>query len=593
MNLIDEIEVSYFRSFYKFKFRKLKGLNIIFGKNDAGKSNLVRALSLFFNGKPELQQDFDFDTDFCHERLAEANISEDVRKFLYVKIIFNTPKTYHKSLGEKFYIKRQWTVSRGIDYKEEISSSIPSNRRHIVTRLMNKIRFIHIPAIKDTLIFQSLLSDIHGTLSNSEVFDKAVVAFTSEVQASTKGLFANVPEDVSSKTSIAAPSQMNQLFRTLDFETSEGEGSPSKSLTRQRGDGVKARHIPELLKFISENDSYDYHIWGFEEPENSLDYIAAQSEAERFLQMANSDDIQMFVSTHSPSFYMLTDENVEKCYVSRDLNGRTTPIQGAALQTYDPEQAMSEGFYLPAVARALENVSQDQKRIEKAKEDVRQLQLELQEITKTTILTEGRTDAAILNVAWEKLNPSVPCPYNIKSCESGGGNAGSGNGGVDRLAICLKGISGDSPNIVIGLFDYDEEGVKGYKLDRNFKEVQLNGVNVKKSKYGKAYGLCLVAPNYRDDCKSFTNLPIEFMFRDEVLGTEKNGAKLELALIEKSVTFGGKEIKQSFEDVTHFKRVKNGKVEFANNIVPSFDAGQFQAFSVVFQTIAEIVKDED
>lgn len=30
MHLIDEIEISYFRSFYKFKFRDLRDLNIIF-----------------------------------------------------------------------------------------------------------------------------------------------------------------------------------------------------------------------------------------------------------------------------------------------------------------------------------------------------------------------------------------------------------------------------------------------------------------------------------------------------------------------------------------------------------------------------------
>ena len=44
MKLIKEIEVAYFRSFYKFKLRNLCDLNVIFGKNDSGKSNAIRAL---------------------------------------------------------------------------------------------------------------------------------------------------------------------------------------------------------------------------------------------------------------------------------------------------------------------------------------------------------------------------------------------------------------------------------------------------------------------------------------------------------------------------------------------------------------------
>lgn len=107
--------MSYFRSFYKFKIRHLKDLNIIFGKNDSGKSNIVRALNLFFSGTPDHNQPFEFPIDFCEQRSAESEAAEDVRKFLYVKITFNTPPSFQKSLGKKFYVKRQWTVSRGAD----------------------------------------------------------------------------------------------------------------------------------------------------------------------------------------------------------------------------------------------------------------------------------------------------------------------------------------------------------------------------------------------------------------------------------------------------------------------------------------------
>lgn len=312
MRLIEEVEISYFRSFYKFKIRDMKDLNIIFGKNDSGKSNIVRALNLFFSGSPDHAQNFEFPIDFNERRLAESTSSDDVRKFLYVKITFNTPGNYQPSLGKQFYVKRQWTVSRGRDYHEEFSSNITSNRRHIATRFINKIKYIYIPAIKDVRIFELLLSAIHATIATAPPFTFAVGDFTSHVQELTSDMFKTLPKEVSLSTKIGAPTQLNQLFQTLDFETvSEGESKP-KSLTRQRGDGIKVRHIPELLNFISDRDQYDYHIWGFEEPENSLDFVAAQSEATRLLGLAKRERIQILMTTHSPSFYLLEDKAISR-----------------------------------------------------------------------------------------------------------------------------------------------------------------------------------------------------------------------------------------------------------------------------------------
>jgi hypothetical protein len=261
-------------------------LNVIFGKNDSRKSNVVRALSLFFSGELDRSQAYDFVTDFCDQRLRESDESADIRKFLYVKITFNTPKSFQRSLGKSFYVKCQWTVSRGEQYHEEVSSTISSSKRHILTRLMNKIRFIHIPAIKNLSIFEMLLTDVYETLASAPDFEAAVEAFSTEVQNLTSSMFSTLPTDVSGKTIIGVPTRMSHLFETLDFETIAPGDLKTKSLTRQRGDGIKARHIPELLSYISEHDDSDFHIWGFEEPENSLDFVAAQAESERFLTLA-------------------------------------------------------------------------------------------------------------------------------------------------------------------------------------------------------------------------------------------------------------------------------------------------------------------
>ncbi|MBB4104332.1 ATP-dependent nuclease [Allorhizobium borbori] len=589
MHLIDEVEISYFRSFYKFKIRNLKDLNVIFGKNDSGKSNVVRALNLFFSGAPEYTQKFEFPIDFCEKRLAEADLSEDVRKFLYVKVTFNTPPSYRTSLGDQFYVKRQWTVSRGGDYSEELSGHIPGSRKHIVARLLNKIRFIYVPAIKDISIFEILLAGIHETIAGSSEFISAVDDFSGRLHNLTREMFQTLPKEVSASTKIGAPTQLSQLFQTLDFETTAAGESFPKSLTRQRGDGVKVRHIPELLNFISENDKYDYHIWGFEEPENSLDFVASQSESKRLLSLAKGDRVQVFLTTHSPSFYLLEDDGAAKFYIRKDDGGVSTALQGREMERFDAQIAIGEGFYLPAVAESLKNVAAIEAKAKQAEAKISVLQAELAAIATPVVLTEGRTDAQILLTAWRKLREGAP-PFAIRSCETGGENAGSGNGGAQSLAIRIKGVASDHPHVVIGLFDYDAEGIRACNFDKNFVDCEIGGYRVKRGMHGKAYAATLPAPSFRNECEEYGNMPIEFLFRDQHLNEEVDGKKLTLNRKKASIMVGQKKVEHLLEDRTHFKDVGSGKADFANVVVPSFDVQAFDAFNAVFEMIEAIIQ---
>lgn len=48
MKIIERVEVSYFRSVYSLSLAKCEDVNILIGQNDAGKSNVLKALNLFF-----------------------------------------------------------------------------------------------------------------------------------------------------------------------------------------------------------------------------------------------------------------------------------------------------------------------------------------------------------------------------------------------------------------------------------------------------------------------------------------------------------------------------------------------------------------
>ena len=122
-----------------------------------------------------------------------------------------------------------------------------------------------------------------------------------------------------------------------------------------------------------------------------------------------------------------------------------------------------------SAAPALQNVAAIEARAKSAESNANQLTQELQAIATPVVLTEGRTDAAILSTAWEKRRGGEP-PFRIRSCETGVANAGAGNGGAQSLAVCLKGVASDHPHTVIGMFDYDEPGIKEYRLNKNFVE---------------------------------------------------------------------------------------------------------------------------
>jgi len=102
MLLIEAVEVSYFRSIYKDTLNKLKPTTVLFGKNDAGKSNFLRALNLFFQDETNPRKKFDFNLDFSNSRKREATEATDARWTCLKKVdstsLFRLPG-FHTSLG--------------------------------------------------------------------------------------------------------------------------------------------------------------------------------------------------------------------------------------------------------------------------------------------------------------------------------------------------------------------------------------------------------------------------------------------------------------------------------------------------------------
>ena len=56
-----------------------KNLNVFVGLNDAGKSNFLKALNLFFNGETDYNIQFDFKKDFSDLFLEKSHSTREIK----------------------------------------------------------------------------------------------------------------------------------------------------------------------------------------------------------------------------------------------------------------------------------------------------------------------------------------------------------------------------------------------------------------------------------------------------------------------------------------------------------------------------------
>jgi len=106
VQIISKIEINYFRSVYSVTLSKNNDINVLIGGNDAGKSNILKALNLFFNNDTELACPYHFYDDLSRLREEEARAAKG-RAFLWIRITFNNFLGW-KSLPKTFAVKKTW-----------------------------------------------------------------------------------------------------------------------------------------------------------------------------------------------------------------------------------------------------------------------------------------------------------------------------------------------------------------------------------------------------------------------------------------------------------------------------------------------------
>lgn len=386
MEIIKTVEIRKFRSI-KSLTNDLHptDLNIFVGRNDQGKSNILRALNLFFNGETEIGQPFRFDDDYCYH----ANTGTGTRIEVRIDLIIQPPRSRFKDAKLLRWTKK-WKRD-GIIVEDRI---FVKNGQQIapqsnIYRWLDKLKYRYVPAIKGAEYFSTLMGELHDVLnlSYSDQLKNQGERFISGFQKITSQITNDLNEQLGIPNTIQVPSDFRLLFSNLDFGTRDEKTTYH---LKQRGDGIKVRHIPIILKYMTDTErNYSIPgfvksdtIWGFEEPENNLELKYAYELAEFF--KLYSKDIQIFLTTHSPAFYSLDkekDDGVNTYIVDLDNENCSQLKQKDGDNAKDLDEQMG---LLNIITPYLTKIIEHQKMIDDLKEKID----EISDKTKCFVLTE-------------------------------------------------------------------------------------------------------------------------------------------------------------------------------------------------------------
>ncbi|WP_377923251.1 AAA family ATPase [Alteraurantiacibacter lauratis] len=304
-------------------------------------------------------------------------------------------------------------------------------------------------------------------------------------------------------STINIPDSLQDLFRALDFSTRFGQHEIPLIM---RGDGIQSRHLPFILNYISAKSS-QYHIWGYEEPENSLELSKAFEMAKDF-QERFSQENQIFLTTHSPAFYDISGRRAAKWYIESMHDGErvSSQIQSIA-STSNVDKAMG---LLSVITPRMKKVYSDYVEL---KESITEMQSRVDSAECPVIYVEGPSDVTILNTAKEKLGFQE---MNVRF--------ESANGASDItqfLKISIRVKRDNRP--LIGIFDSDARGRREFDNFRNYHKLTDTEFRTLERSRKIFVGALDVPTHLKPAEAAFRSvgltlpLPVEFMFEQSVI----------------------------------------------------------------------------
>jgi hypothetical protein len=360
-----------------------------------------------------------------------------------------------------------------------------------------------------------------------------------------------------------------------------------------RGDGLQSRYIASVLHYIAIN-SNDFYIWGYEEPEIALEYSHASKMAIDFRDKY-SECAQIFLSTHSPAFIAL-DGNKISCYRAAQEKSETIVANIGLSDDLNDKDKLKEELGIIEIQREVhEYYSKELAKLNDLRNRLAELESEVDVLHRPLIVTEGKTDKHILDIALKKFGNEAPNVI-VRTCDNAG-SEGS-NGGAGQLGRLIESIHPEDERLVIAVFDNDDEGQKEFnKLSNNFTLADWSEI-VKKHKNRLAWAMLLPEPEFRSGFADAKNLCIEYLFQDEVLEREfASGNKLEFKDPTLTLLVGNQKLDETSPELIDifqerfnkkYRKVGSGKDEFSKEVVSKLNRYDFSGFEKLFDLIKKI-----
>jgi energy-coupling factor transporter ATP-binding protein EcfA2 len=317
VRLITGLEIEGFRSILHETIAPVDGFTCLIGENNSGKSNVLRALNLFFTDETEPQVDFDIARDYYKDPKKKKKRQIAVTVDFELPDNFKFPKRIadiEKTLGRRFSIRRTWTPYYD-EYRCEIRKRSPRFRNLDEPTFWQFSQLINFRYIQNRIIPSQALK-LEASKFRSAVINRLRRRRATEAdqllqalnQAATDELNSTseiVRRDITSlrKIVIGLP-EAAELFGLSGFGAEIATGALVTDDTL--GAGSQAYIMFHLLKLVDTKYASTFGwrqatVWAVEEPETSLHRDLVCKLAATLRSWADEYDLRMQIigTTHS------------------------------------------------------------------------------------------------------------------------------------------------------------------------------------------------------------------------------------------------------------------------------------------------------
>lgn len=333
MLLFKKITIRDFRSFSYKEIEIPSGYLPIVGVNNSGKSNILRALNLFFNDETEPGRPINIVEDFYNpSRKKKKKISISME--FELPSVFNFQKRIRNNLddllGRHFIIEKSWSIPESpvekgaklkIYYQKGTNDKCTADpdAEYRIRQFLALIRFRYIPnhihpseilRKEQNSIQIELLAKLRRSKKVSQEVQKRIFTELGEL---SKDFVRPIADELQTSVhdieeiDLSTPTNMGELLFSFSPRLKVSKGETFNALLH--GSGVQSLLTLLILRYLDSRFSsrFGWHqatIWAIEEPESFLHKDLEHKVAELLSNIVKPEDsrFQIFCTTHSDVF---------------------------------------------------------------------------------------------------------------------------------------------------------------------------------------------------------------------------------------------------------------------------------------------------